>query len=141
MHRRPRKNELIALCTLLFIGQATVPGSATDTHSFQLSSPITGILPFTVGLAFKKGEMMGAPVLDIPNQQVIVKRRWNDNSVKHAVASGHAALTANTLQTINVVSGTAPSGALTPTDIQVANPQASVSLGSYGTVSLSSLLA
>jgi hypothetical protein len=131
------------LSTLLLIGQISIVRSAAvaaSTNSFQLSAPVAGTFPFTVGLVFKKGEMTGTPVLDIPNQQVIVKRRWNDNSVKHAIASGHVALAASTLQTINVLSGTAPSGALTAADIQAASPQASVSLGSFGTANLSSLL-
>src|SRR5262245_51763769 len=143
MHRRTLVSQLVVLSALLLIGQGPAVRSAAaagSTNSFQLSSPIAGTLPFTVGIVFKKGEMTGTPVLDIPNQQVIVKRRWNDNSVKHAVASGHIALSANTPRTINVVIGTAPSGNLTPADIQGANPQASVSLGGYGTVNLSSLL-
>jgi hypothetical protein len=128
---------------LLLVGHVAFPGLATSASaavSLQLSSPITGNLPFTVGLVFKQGEMTGTPVLDIPNQQVIVKRRWNDNSVKHAIASGLIALSANTPQTVTVLSGVAPTGTLTAGDIQAANPQASVSLGIYGTVNLSSLL-
>ena len=74
---------------------------------------------------------------------MIVKRRWNDGSVKHAIASGHVALTANVPATIRVLDAAAspPGTALTPADIAAANPQASVSLGSFGSVTLASLLA
>ncbi len=117
------------------------PGTGQVT-SFQLTSSTSGTLPFTIGLGFRKGDITGTPVLDIPDQQVIVKRRWNDNSVKHAIASGQVALSANTARTINVSNSTsAPSGSnLTSADIQAANPSASVQLGSIGTVNLSSLL-
>ena len=100
-------------------------------------------MPFTVGLAFKKGDVPGTPSLDIPEQQIIVKRRWNDGSVKHAIASGHVMLSANAPRTINVLnsSSTQSASALTASDIRAANPQASVQLGSFGTVSLSTLLA
>jgi hypothetical protein len=90
---------------------------------------------------FKKGEMSGAPVLNIASQQVIVKRTWSDGSAKHAIASGHVALTANVPTTITVQAGTAPVGGLACSDITTANPQASVALGGYGTINLSSLFA
>lgn len=120
----------------------TPPSSGAIT-SFTLTSPITQTAaPFTVGLAFKQGDIPGTPTLDVMDQQVIVKKRWNDGSVKHAIASGHAALTANTAKTINVSNGVVATGtALTAANITSANPQASVQLGGIGTVNLSGLLA
>src|SRR5207248_6769227 len=110
---------------------------------FQLTSAVTGSFPFSVGLGFKKGDIPGEPVLDNATSQVIVKSRWSDNSVKHAIASGHIALTAGVPATVNVSSSASvPAGSnLTAADIQAANPSASVQLGSFGTVNLSSLLA
>jgi len=110
--------------------------------SFQLSSATSGSLPFTLGIGFRKGAVPSGVSLNIPNAQVNVMKRWNDNSVKHAIISGHAALTANQPLTVQVLQGTSPSGsALTTTAIETANPSATVSLGSLGSISLSSLLA
>lgn len=120
------------------------PPSGPQVTSVQLVSPQSGArVPFTVGLVFKKGEVTGTPALGLSEQQVVVTRRWNDNSVKHAVASGHVDLTAATPVDVTVLrSGGTPSGAgLTAADIQAAAPQASVSLGALGSVQLSSLLA
>ncbi len=118
-------------------------GAGEQVTFFQLTSTITGTFPFTVGLGFKKGDVSNSFTLDITDYQVVVKKYWNDGSVKHAIVSGKVALTANMAKTINVLkAGTAPIGVnLTATDIQVANPSASVQLGSIGTVNLSSLLA
>jgi hypothetical protein len=128
--------------TLTVSSTTTPPPPTGSITSFQLTSGINGTLPFTVGLGFKKGDLAGFPVLNVAASQVIVKSRWPDNSVKHAVASGRVALTAGTPGTLNVSSaGSAPAGTnLTASDIQAANPSASVQLGSYGTVGLSSLL-
>jgi chitodextrinase len=119
------------------------PPSTGSSSSFQLTSTQSGTLPFMVGLAFKKGDIPNYPTLDIAESQVVVKRRWNDGSVKHAIASGQVGLTANVPKTLNVSnSASGPSGtSLTSANIQAANPSASVQLGSIGTVSLGSLLA
>jgi hypothetical protein len=100
------------------------------------------LAPFTVGLGFKKGDVT-TPVLDIPDYQVVVMRRWNDGSVKHAIASGHVSLSANTAKTITASHSSTPRTGtnLTATNIQTANPQASMAFGAIGTVNLSSLLA
>lgn len=120
------------------------PPTGSGVTSFSLTSPVGGTQPFTVGLGFKKGDIPGTPVLNIANSQVVVKNRWNDGSVKHAIASGQVALTANTPVTISALNGTAPTGTnLTTADIVAANPQASVTfngLAGNPTVSLSSLL-
>lgn len=119
---------------------ASSPGAVTEV---QLTSPTSQTsAPFTFGLGFKKGDLTDNPTLNINNSQVIVKRRWNDGSVKHAIASGEVALSANTPFTIIVSNSISASGGsnLSAANIQAANPQASVSLGSYGTVNLSNLL-
>jgi len=70
------------------------------------------------------------------------KRQWNDGSIKHAVISGHATLTANSPLDLQIAAGT-PSGgaALTSLDIVAALPTASVQCGAIGTVQLATLLA
>jgi chitodextrinase len=120
---------------------APPPPGSTIT-SFQLSSPIGGTLPFTVGLGFRKGDAPSSISLGIPDQQVIIKRTWSDGSAKTAIVSGRATLSAGTPLTVNVLVGGGSGGtAKTCTDIQAANPSASVQLGSIGTVTLSNLLA
>lgn len=114
------------------------------TASFQLTSATGGSdVPFTIGYAFRKGDVPNGVslTLDAGAAQVIVKRRWNDNSVKHVVISGHVALSAGVPLAIEVVSGSGPATpALTSADIQAAAPSASVQCGSIGTVNLASLL-
>ncbi len=114
------------------------------TASFQLTSAVGGSeVPFTIGYAFRKGDVPNGTslTLDAGTAQVIVKRRWNDNSVKHAVISGHVGLAAGVPLAIEVVNGAgSSSSALTSADIQTAAPSASVQCGSIGTVSLASLL-
>ncbi|HEX9810862.1 MAG TPA: hypothetical protein VGA88_02080 [Burkholderiales bacterium] len=114
------------------------------TASFQLTSATGGSeVPFTIGYAFRKGDVPNGTSLslDAGTAQVIVKRRWNDNSAKHVVISGHAPLSAGVALAIEVVSGAgSATPALTSADIQAAAPGASVQCGSIGTVSLASLL-
>jgi hypothetical protein len=70
-------------------------GTKSSSSTFSLLASTTQTLaPFTIGLGFRKGDVT-TPVLDIPDHQIIVMRRWNDGSVKHAIASGHVSLTAN----------------------------------------------
>jgi hypothetical protein len=129
---------------LMFLGMALPAYAREIVTSVVLTSPTSQTAaPFTIGLALRKGDVPGTPALDLPNQQVLVTRRWNDGSVKHAIASGRVALSANVPMTVRVLDAPAapPGTALTPANIVAANPQASVVLGSYGSVTLASLLA
>lgn len=110
--------------------------------TFKLTtSAATGTYPFSIGVGLAKGDATSI-VTDLTNYQVVVKRTWNDGSIKHAIISGRAALTSNTPLTVSISSGTPPTGTnLTATDIQTAAPSASVQCGAIGTVNLSSLLA
>src|SRR5690606_19855630 len=105
---------------------------------FQLTSETGGNgLPFTLGYAFKKGEVSaGANVIGtIPDLQVIGKNWWPDGSLKFAIISGRANLAAATPQTINLMTGT-PSGAavLTTNDLKSTGITAVVGCGGFGTV-------
>jgi hypothetical protein len=110
--------------------------------AFQLTTAAaSGTYPFTLGMGFAKGDAPSNVTTDLATAQVVVKRRWNDGSVKHAIIAGRAALTQNIARTINLSAGAQASGtALTASDIQSANPSASVQCGALGTVSLSGLL-
>jgi hypothetical protein len=116
------------------------------TKSFQLTSVGSGTdLPFTIGYAFRKGDIPSGTTLtlDAGTAQVLVKRSWNDGSVKHAVVSGHVTLVANVAKDIQVVSPDPGSAfpTLTSANIVTAAPTASVACGVFGTVTLTSLLA
>lgn len=110
--------------------------------SFELKSSSSGTMPFHLGFGFKKGDIPAFAALDIPNSQVIILKKWNDGSAKHALISGHVALTANQPLTVNVLrSSTNSAGtAMTAAQISAANPSATVNLGGLGNVSLSSIL-
>jgi hypothetical protein len=74
----------------------------------------------------------------------VVKRRWNDGSVKHAIVSGRATLAANTPLDVVATPTSQQANAglprLTAADIQAAAPSAVVQCGSLGVVSLQPLL-
>jgi hypothetical protein len=121
--------------------ESTPTGNFTSTTFTLTTTAASGTYPFTVGLGFKKGDTTSV-VCDLTNYQVVVKRRWNDNTVKHAIISGRAVLTQNVARTVTISTGSPQSGtALTSASIQAAAPTASVQCGAIGTVSLSSLLA
>lgn len=97
-----------------------------------------------LGHAFRKGDVPSGVGLYVsePNAHVVVKRRWNDGSVKHATIVGRTDLTANVAKTLTILKNGSRGGtALTSADIQSAAPSASVQCGAIGTVNLSSLLA
>lgn len=96
-----------------------------------------------LGHGFRRGDVPSGSELRLsePNGRVVVKRRWTDGSVKHAVIVGRTDLVANTAKTISVVIGSPASGTnLTSASIQSAGPAATVQCGSIGTVSLATLL-
>lgn len=119
------------------------PAPGTGQFSFTLTSTQSGTLPFTLALPFKKGDVTNGPILSgITNYQSVVKRLWNDGSIKHVIVSGRASFTANVPINVVASNGTAPTGTnLSAASIQTAAPTASVQCGAIGTVNLSSLLA
>src|SRR5262245_19963102 len=116
------------------------------TASFQVTSAIGGTdLPYTIGYAFAKAALPAGTALavDQGTAQIVVKRQWNDGSIKHVVVSGHVNIpAAGGTQAIQITAGTPTGGAaLTSADIVSAGPTASVQCGALGTVTLTSLLA
>ncbi len=120
------------------------PASGSSIATFTLTSPVAQALaPFMLGHGFRKGDVpAGTPLrLSEPYGRVVVKRRWRDGSVKHAIIVGRTDLDANVPKQISIVVGSpATASDLTSANIQLAAPAASVQCGSIGTVSLSSLL-
>lgn len=113
--------------------------------TFTLTSTSTQTdAPFMLGVPIKNGDIPAgqSAFVSEPNARVVIKRRWNDGSVKHAIIVGRTSLTANVAKMLTIYRGAAASWTnLTSTSIQSAAPTASVQCGSIGTVSLSSLLA
>src|SRR5262245_61954694 len=81
---------------------AVSPPSGGQVTSFQLTAGVTGTLPFTIGLGFKKGDIPDHPTTNAASSQVIVKNRWADGSAKHAIASGTAVIVAGVPTTVSV---------------------------------------
>ncbi len=101
------------------------------------------MLPWTVGHLFKEGDVPSGSsiVADVPAFQANVTNRWPDGSVKFAILSGRCDLTANVARTVELSTGTANAGAvLTEANLIAAAPNVTVEVGSFGTVSLASLL-
>jgi hypothetical protein len=89
-----------------------LPRSSLAT-SFKLTSAVGGAaLPFTIGHAFKKGDVpAGADIAgSIPDLQVVGKNWWPDGSLKFALISGRATLAKGVAQTISLSGGSAASG-------------------------------
>jgi hypothetical protein len=112
--------------------------------SLTIVSPVTqSSAPFTVGQAFKQGDVPSGSsiVANIPNFQANIKNTWPDGSARFAVLSGRANLTANTPIAINLSAGAPASGtALTETDLMNTGITASTQVGSTCTVALNNLI-
>ena len=95
--------------------------------------------PFTFGQAFKAGEVPAGQSVVCPEAttfQALAKNAWPDGSLKFAVLSGTADLTANTPLALTLSAGAAASGtALTTADLKATGITASVDAGAFGAVS------
>lgn len=100
--------------------------------SFTLKSTTTQAnAPFSIGHAFKKGDVPAGSQLvsGLSEMQVVSKNTWPDGSLKFAVISGKASLTANTPLTVTLTIGTPAGGtALTTADLKATGVVASLAL-------------
>jgi hypothetical protein len=105
--------------------------SAWALPSFQLTSTASTNVPFTIGHAFKQGEVpSGSNIMGSPtNVQAVVKNRWPDGSVKFALISGRTNMPA----TIALSIGTSASG----TPVSAPTFSASIGAGTFGSASFS----
>ena len=105
---------------------------------FTLTSASSSVLaPFSLGYAFRQGDVPSGRTLvaDIANLQVTPKNVWPDGSLKFAVVSGRAPLTANAPLTVLLSMGPAASSlALTTSDLAATGITASVDCGVFGHV-------
>lgn len=87
-------------------GQPEAPTSGLTT--FTVTSATAGQQPFTIGHAFKQGDVPSGQTLT--GLQCSIKTTWPDGSAKFAVLSGFATLTSNVARTVGCQIGSAPSG-------------------------------
>lgn len=127
--------------------QLTVTSAAVAANvtSFALTSTVGGtLLPFTIGHAFKQGDIPTGQYVssDLTTFQADVRNRWSDDSVKYAVLSGRKTLTANVASMCLLGrTSTVPTGTnLTEANLIGAAPTASIALSGFGTVTLTSLM-
>lgn len=107
--------------------------------TFQLTAPTSqAAAPFTVGHAFKAGDVPTGQqlVAGFSALQVVPKNLWPDGSLKFALISGRAALTANVPLSVALSIGTPTGGtALTTADLRATGVTAAMGAGAFGTAS------
>jgi hypothetical protein len=106
--------------------------------AFTLASNTAGqAVPFTLGFAFRKGDVPAGQLL-VPSTgslQVTPKNRWPDGSLKFAVLAGRAPLAAATPLTITLTPGAnAGATALGLSDLKSTGLTAAIGCGSLGSV-------
>lgn len=111
--------------------------SALPTAPSLTLSNASGVVPVMAGIVFPQGAVNGPLGASDAGLRVVVKRTWNDGSVKHAVVCGLVDAAQRITFNTAPIAGTA----LVAADIQTAAPTAVVDLGVLGSVSLASLLA
>ncbi len=134
----PRANALLATSSTGSI-TALNPRPGTGLASFELRSAVAGTsLPFTLGYAFKKGDVpAGSRVIgSILDLQVVWKNTWPDGSLKFATISGRATLAAGVPLTVALNIGTGSTVPLLTTEnLRLTGVTASVSAGTFGMAS------
>lgn len=139
--RRLSSIQAVADATLT-ASLSVVSASGSLSTNFTLTSNVTSAaVPFTVGHAFKQGDVpAGSGILvSGANAQVTVKNTWPDGSAKFAIVAGTASLAAGTPAAVALTSGAASSGtALTTFDLKAALTQpVTIGAGAYGSASWS----
>lgn len=118
---------------------ADTPAASSAIASFQLISSNGGTsLPFTLGHAFRKGQVPAGSTLtgSISELQVIPKNAWPDGSLKFAIVSGRATIAAGAPLTVSLSMGAqSPSTALTLDNLRATGVTAAIGAGTYGTAS------
>lgn len=123
------------------------PLPTSGTPSFRLAT-VAGVrsAAFTVGMALRRGEIAqgsGVVVEGLANAQVDVRNRWPDGSVKFAMVSGRADVTAGSPVTATLRAGAAGAGAgaaLTESDLLTSGIDATLQFAGGPAVRLRSLL-
>lgn len=120
-------------------GSITAPGVPIGSGivSFRLTSPNTGsTIPFSIGHAFKKGDVPAGSRLigSISDLQVVWKNTWPDGSLKFATISGRAALSAGVPLNVTLSVGVGSTIAnLTTDNLRTTGVTAAIGAGAFGT--------
>lgn len=108
---------------------------------FTLQAPASGTHPFTLGFAFRQGDIPSGklPVLGLAQSQCVVKNRWPDGSAKFALVSGRCALEAGKATSLSLSAQTpgAAAAALGLTALKATGVTAAFDAGSLGAASWS----
>lgn len=120
----------------------TPPPVGSTLVTFSLTATATNVAaPFSLAQAFKRGTVPTGTSVGVSgaNAQVVAKNTWPDGSLKLALVSGTANLSAGVPATVTIFAGTASSGtALTTSDLQTALTQpVSIGCGTFGTATWS----
>lgn len=101
-----------------------------------LTSAITGTLPFSIGQPFKQGALAAGATL--AGLQLDPVTYWPNGSIKHAIVSGTAAMTAGVPYSIAMTIGAAATGAtLTTSDLAAALPDGiPYTAGAFGSATI-----
>jgi hypothetical protein len=124
-------------------GGTSAPGAcASALPVLQLASEApAGTYAWTAGHAFRRGHVMNAVTAEGEPIQCDVRNRWPDGSIKFAVLSGVSDI--NKIKHVRLAAGAGPSGqAIAESRIStiLGDNDVSLSLGTFGTVSLRSLV-
>ena len=117
-----------------------IRAAAPLSAAFTLVSAAGGAsLPFSLGHAFKKGDVPAGKVARaaLPGIQVVPKNHWPDGSLKFAVVSGRATLAPGVPLTVPLVVGTpaAAAASLSTDTLRGTGITASVGAASFGSAS------
>lgn len=117
----------------------TPPGSSITT--LRLVATTTSVHPWTCAQPLRQGDVPSGQVLTASGETMHchVESRWPDGSARVAVLAGVSSFTANSPKTLVLSASPAPGGAAISRTafFSTHSPNASVTYGAYGTVSLS----
>jgi hypothetical protein len=132
-------NALLASSTVGGPLNAPLPPQGPGIATFQLTSAVAGTsLPFSLGHAFKKGDVPAGAHLtgSILDLQVTWKNTWSDGSLKFALIAGRVALVAGVPLTVTLSIGPGPIlPNLTTENLRTTGVTASIGAGAFGTAS------
>jgi hypothetical protein len=123
----------------------TVNASLINTPIIDLtlnSSAIGSMVPWTLGHGFAEGDIpSGFDIFaDVPQFQSVIRNRWPDGSAKYAVLSGRCDFN-STSRTVQLSAGPVVSTSnITLSNLISIAPDISVQVGSFGTVTLASVI-
>lgn len=112
---------------------------SSGARRFAMVSSRSGRVPFTVGFAFVRGDIPSGSTVsaDTAAQQVVVKNRWPDGSLRFAILSGQADMVAGTpsMVTLTRTAAAAAGTGLSTAQLSATGLTARIEAGSFGSAS------